>query len=167
MHRRMQFGRAGVRPMNTKVTMTARVGPVSALFSGRIVLTDVVAPTSYTLSFDGQGGAAGFAKGQTRVALVANDPGTRVDYQATAQVGGKLAQIGSRLIDGAAAKVADDFLPALPSGLGSSRRLRLATPFQRPPIAGYAPRCARCRCRLVLAAVIIAAMAIYWLTRPA
>jgi carbon monoxide dehydrogenase subunit G len=150
-----------------KVTMTARVGPVSALFSGRIVLTDVVAPTSYTLSFDGQGGAAGFAKGQTRVALVANDPGTRINYQAKAQVGGKLAQIGSRLIDGAAAKVADDFFARCAGRLGG----------QPPGAAGdavAAPTDSRLRAamrtmsvRLVLAAVIIAAMAIYWLTRPA
>ena len=92
-----------------RLTMTARVGPVSARFTGRIVLADIVAPTSYTLSFEGQGGAAGFAKGEARVTLSANEPGTRIDYQAKAQVGGKLAQIGSRLVDGAAAKVADDF----------------------------------------------------------
>ena len=92
-----------------RLTMTARVGPVSARFTGRIVLADIVAPTSYTLSLEGQGGAAGFAKGEARVTLADNNPGTRIDYQAKAQVGGKLAQIGSRLVDGAAAKVADDF----------------------------------------------------------
>src|ERR1700719_3779021 len=92
-----------------RLTMTARVGPVSARFNGRILLADIVAPTSYTLSFEGQGGAAGFAKGEARVTLADNNPGTRIDYQAKAQVGGKLAQIGSRLVDGAAAKVADDF----------------------------------------------------------
>src|SRR3977135_1290350 len=92
-----------------RMTMTARVGPVSARFTGRIVMADIVAPTSYTLSFEGQGGAAGFAKGEARVALADNNPGPRIDYQAKAQVGGKLAQIGSRLVDGAAAKVADDF----------------------------------------------------------
>src|SRR6202163_3658255 len=92
-----------------RLTMTARVGPVSARFTGRIVLADIVAPTSYTLSFEGQGGAAGFAKGEARVTLTANEPGTRIDYQVKSQVGGKLAQIGSPLGDGAAAKVADDF----------------------------------------------------------
>src|ERR1700682_3734077 len=92
-----------------RLTMTARVGPVSARFTGRIVLADIVAPTSYTLSFEGQGGAAGFAKGEARVTLTANEPGTRIDYQVKSQIGGKLAQIGSRLVDGAAAKVADDF----------------------------------------------------------
>src|ERR1700682_4308874 len=88
-----------------RMTMTARVGPVSARFTGRIVMAGIVAPTSYTLSFEGQGGAAGFAKGEARVALADNNPGTRIDYQAKAQVGGKLAQIASRLIDGAAGKV--------------------------------------------------------------
>src|ERR1700682_1846863 len=103
-----------------RMTMTARVGPVSARFTGRITMTDVVAPTSYTLSFEGQGGAAGFAKGEARVALADNNPGTRIDYQVKAQVGGKLAQIGSRLVDGAAAKVADDFFSRFVDRLGGS-----------------------------------------------
>src|ERR1700675_749982 len=101
-----------------RLTMTARVGPVSARFTGRIVLADIVVPTSYTLSFEGQGGAAGFAKGEARVTLAANNPGTRIDYQAKSQVGGKLAQIGSRLVDGAAAKVADDFFARFADRLG-------------------------------------------------
>ncbi len=150
-----------------RMTMTARVGPVSARFTGRITMTDVVAPTSYTLSFEGQGGAAGFAKGEARVALADNNPGTRIDYQVKAQVGGKLAQIGSRLIDGAAAKVADDFFARFADRLGGPP----------PAVAGDAvpaPTDSRVRAalhtmsvRLALAAVIIAAMAIYWLTRPA
>src|SRR5450631_818334 len=151
-----------------KVTMTARVGPVSARFTGRIVMTDIVAPTSYTLGFEGQGGAAGFAKGEARVSLAPNNPGTRIDYQAKAQVGGKLAQIGSRLVDGAAAKVADDFFARFverPSG---------PPPDAKAVAAGPAPTDVRVRSamrtmslRLALAAVIIAVMAIYWLTRPA
>ena len=76
------------------VAMTARVGPVSAKFSGRIVLSDIVPPTSYTITFDGQGGAAGFANGNAKVQLTPEGGGTRIDYQASAQVGGKLAQIG-------------------------------------------------------------------------
>src|SRR6266853_4650126 len=106
-----------------RLTMTARVGPVSARFAGRIILADIVAPTSYTLSFEGQGGAAGFAKGEARVTLTANEPGTRIDYQVKSQVGGKLAQIGSRLVDGAAAKVADDFFA------------RFVDRFGKPPAA--------------------------------
>jgi uncharacterized protein len=93
-----------------KAVVTARVGPVSARFSGRMTMTDIDAPNAYTLRFEGQGGAAGFANGQARVTLVPADDGhTSMTYAVTAQVGGKLAQIGSRLIDGAAAKIADDF----------------------------------------------------------
>ena len=67
-------------------------------------------PTGYTLKFEGQGGAAGFAKGEAKVSLAPADAGrTALSYTAKAQVGGKLAQIGSRLVDGAAAKMADDF----------------------------------------------------------
>jgi hypothetical protein len=73
-------------------------------------MTDSTPPTGYTLKFEGQGGAAGFANGEARVTLLpAADGQTTLTYVAKAQVGGKLAQIGSRLIDGAAAKLADDF----------------------------------------------------------
>ncbi|HEV2220424.1 MAG TPA: carbon monoxide dehydrogenase subunit G [Casimicrobiaceae bacterium] len=93
-----------------KVTMAARVGPVAARFTGRMAMSEVVAPTSYTLSFDGQGGAAGFAKGEARVSLAPSGADeTALTYVAKAQIGGKLAQIGSRLVDGVAAKMTDDF----------------------------------------------------------
>ena len=93
-----------------RVVMAARVGPVSARFNGRMSMADIREPESYTLQFDGQGGAAGFARGDARVTLkpLADDQ-TEMSYVAKAQIGGKLAQIGSRLIDGAAAKLADDF----------------------------------------------------------
>jgi uncharacterized protein len=93
-----------------RVVMAARVGPVSARFNGRMSMTDIREPETYTLQFDGQGGAAGFARGDARVTLtpVAGDQ-TEMSYVAKAQIGGKLAQIGSRLVDGAAAKMADDF----------------------------------------------------------
>src|SRR4051812_3003462 len=93
-----------------RVVMAARVGPVSARFNGRMSMTDIHEPETYTLKFDGRGGAAGFARGDARVTLtpVAGDQ-TEMAYVAKAQIGGKLAQIGSRLVDGAAAKMADDF----------------------------------------------------------
>jgi carbon monoxide dehydrogenase subunit G len=92
------------------VVMAARVGPVSARFTGRMTMSDVDAPRSYTLHFEGQGGAAGFARGQAHVALAPEgEQHTSMTYTAKAQVGGKLAQIGSRLVDGAAAKMTDDF----------------------------------------------------------
>ena len=156
-----------------RLTMTARVGPVSARFTGRIVLADIVAPTSYTLSFEGQGGAAGFAKGEARVTLSANEPGTRIDYQVKSQVGGKLAQIGSRLVDGAAAKVADDFFARFADRLGGPSPATVdagATNISANPMAAESQIRAALRSmsvRLALAAAIIAVMAIYWLTRPA
>jgi carbon monoxide dehydrogenase subunit G len=150
-----------------RMTMTARVGPVSARFTGRITMTDVVAPTSYTLSFEGQGGAAGFAKGEARVALADNNPGTRIDYQVKAQVGGKLAQIGSRLIDGAAAKVADDFFARFADRLGGPPPAAAGDAVPAPTDSRVQAALRTMSVRLALAAVIIAAMAIYWLTRPA
>jgi carbon monoxide dehydrogenase subunit G len=93
------------------VGMTAAVGPVKARFKGRMELTDIDAPHTYTIVFEGQGGAAGFSKGTAKVNL---EPGedadtTKLTYSAHAQVGGKLAQIGSRLVDGAARKIAGEF----------------------------------------------------------
>ena len=93
-----------------RAVVASKVGPVSARFTGRIALVDVVPPTRYTLKFEGQGGGAGFANGEAKVSLApANEGETALSYTARAQVGGKLAQIGSRLIDGAAAKMADEF----------------------------------------------------------
>jgi carbon monoxide dehydrogenase subunit G len=94
-----------------RIALAARVGPVAAKFTGRLQLADIDPPHGYTLSFDGQGGAAGFAKGEARVSLapVENGAATVLSYTVNAQVGGKIAQIGSRLVDGAAQKLADDF----------------------------------------------------------
>jgi hypothetical protein len=86
-----------------------KIGPVSARFSGKILLSDVVPLASYTLSFEGQGGAAGFGKGSSAVQLAPQDGGTLLSYTVKAQVGGKIAQLGQRLIDGAAKSMAEDF----------------------------------------------------------
>lgn len=90
-------------------TVVAKVGPVSAKFSGKVTLSDIDPPNGYTISGEGQGGVAGFGKGGAKVSLSDDGAGTLLRYTATAQVGGKLAQIGSRLVDSAAAKMADDF----------------------------------------------------------
>ena len=144
-----------------RVVMTARVGPVSAKFNGRILLCDVTPPLSYTMKLEGQGGAAGFANGEVRVALKSEDPGTRIEYSAQAQVGGKLAQVGSRLIDGAAAKVADDFFARLVERLGGAPQ---AVPL--PAIPADAVR-RRLWFRAAIIVLILVVLAIYWLTRPA
>src|SRR5437762_4390741 len=92
-----------------QVLMVARVGPVSAKFKGKLTLSDIKPPDSYSLSFEGQGGPAGFAKGGAQVRLSSQNEHTLLAYDVKASVGGKLAQIGSRLVDAAAKKVADDF----------------------------------------------------------
>jgi len=92
-----------------KLAMTAAVGPVKARFSGKLMLSDLNPPHAYTIAFEGSGGAAGFGKGSSQVHLAPEAGGTRLDYTAKATVGGKLAQVGSRLIDGVARKMAEDF----------------------------------------------------------
>lgn len=89
--------------------LTAKVGPVKARFKFKITLEDVDPPNGYTLNGEGQGGAAGFAKGSARVDLKETEEGTLLDYTVAATVGGKLAQLGARLIDGTAKKMADAF----------------------------------------------------------
>jgi uncharacterized protein len=89
--------------------VVARVGPVKASFSGKVSLTDLVPPESYTITGEGTGGVAGFAKGSAKVSLDDAGQETVLRYGVQAQVGGKLAQIGSRLIDATSRKMADDF----------------------------------------------------------
>jgi uncharacterized protein len=106
-----------VAPDLYELVMNARIGPVSARFKGRLTRSDVDEPRSYRITFDGQGGAAGFGKGVADVRLSEAPGGTLLDYEVSAQVGGKIAQIGSRLIDGAARKIADDFFSAFEAKL--------------------------------------------------
>ena len=101
-----------------RAVMAVRIGPVSARFSGVMRMTDMTPPTGYVLKFEGQGSPAGFANGEAKVTLVpASDDQTALIYAVKANVGGKIAQIGSRLIDGAAAKIADDFFAAFSAKL--------------------------------------------------
>lgn len=93
----------------SQVMMTARIGPVAAKFRGTLTLSDINEPHSYSIAFDGQGGVAGFGKGSAQVKLAPEGEHTRLSYAVKATVGGKLAQIGSRLVDAAAKKIADDF----------------------------------------------------------
>ena len=89
---------------------TIKVGPVKARWKGKVRLSDLDPPNSYRISGEGEGGVAGFAKGGAKVSLAdGNDGGTLLTYDVEAQIGGKLAQLGQRLIAGAAKKTADDF----------------------------------------------------------
>ncbi len=107
----------------------ARVGPVSASFSGKVTLSDLDPPNGCRIIGEGTGGAAGFAKGGATVRLADEGEGTKLSYKVEAQIGGKLAQIGSRLIDGAARKMADDFF----SNFATLVSARPPQPVPAPP----------------------------------
>ena len=100
--------------------VAAKVGPVSATFRGSVVLSDLDPPRSYTLTGQGQGGAAGFAKMGARVALKEEQGSTVLTYTASAEIGGKLASVGSRLVQTVAKKNADDFFSAFARHLGGT-----------------------------------------------
>ncbi len=95
--------------------LALKIGPMAARFNGKVTLTEVRPPESYTLSFEGQGGVAGFGKGSAQVRLqpAVEGAGCELVYTAQAQVGGKIAQMGQRLIDGVARSMADDFFSRL------------------------------------------------------
>jgi hypothetical protein len=101
-------------------TATLKIGPVKATFKGRVTLSELEPPSRCVMSGEGQGGMAGFAKGNAEVRLAPADGGTALSYTARANVGGKLAQIGQRLIDGAAKQIADDFFGRLAAQLSSA-----------------------------------------------
>jgi carbon monoxide dehydrogenase subunit G len=95
-----------------QATVRAAVGPVKATFKGRVQLLDLDPPNGYRISGEGQGGVAGFAKGGAIVRLEDAEGGTRLTYEVNAQIGGKLAQLGGRLVGGVAKKYADEFFAA-------------------------------------------------------
>ena len=96
-------------PNTYAVTTAIKIGPVAARFSGRVTLSDIVPPSSYKIGFDAQGGVAGFGKGEAAVKLAPAASGCELSYTVHSTVGGKIAQLGQRLIDGAAKSLAEDF----------------------------------------------------------
>lgn len=107
-----------------EVGMQLRIGPVSARFGGRVVLSEREPERSYRIAFEGQGGAAGFGKGTSSVHLVPTSDGCELHYDVNASVGGRLAQLGQRLIDAAARQVADDFFKRLEVQIRSITEIR-------------------------------------------
>ena len=120
-----------------------KIGPVSARFRGNLRMSEVNAPHGYTIHFDGQGGAAGFGKGSADVKLEAQgESTTRLAYLARATVGGKMAQIGSRLVDATAAKITDDFFKAFEAQVRSQLPAGVEAPVPReaaPAVRAPAP----------------------------
>ena len=147
------------------VGMALKIGPVSARFTGKITLSDIVAPHSYTISFEGQGGPAGHGKGNAKVKLTPNDAGCELAYTVHAQVGGKVAQLGQRLIDGAAKGMAEDFFKRFDQEM--QRR------FPPAPVAGAAPAAdvpveppkAALPAWVWIAGVVLAVAVVWWLVR--
>ncbi len=114
---------------------TQKIGPVKAKFKGRVTLSDLDPPNGYRISGQGDGGVAGFAKGGAAVKLAPTDNGTLLRYDVEAQIGGKLAQLGQRLINGAAKKVADDFFQRFAVAVGGAPVSETPVPQAPPPAA--------------------------------
>ncbi len=128
-----------VSPTELAAKVTAKVGPVKARFGGKVTLSDLDPPNGYKITGEGSGGAAGFAKGGATVRLADDGDGTRLTYVVEAHVGGKLAQIGSRLIDATARKMAEDFFTrfssivgGVPAAAAAEPEVALETAAQRP-----------------------------------
>ncbi len=148
-----------------------KVGPVSSRFKGKVTLSDLDPPNGYRISGEGSGGAAGFAKGGAAVKLTqADDGGTLLTYDVDATVGGKLAQIGQRLIDGTARKMADQFFSRFAEKVGRAEApAEAATPPEAEPAAAPAepggqepaPIGGMNRWIAIAAAVIIALLIVY------
>lgn len=126
------------------MVMAVKIGPVSARFNGKIALADVLPPNSYTLQFEGQGGAAGFGKGSAKVALAppSEGGGCELTYSATAQVGGKIAQVGQRLVDGVAKSMAEDFFKRFDEEMQRQHPQAYAAAAELPPEPAAAPAAA-------------------------
>ncbi|SMF31244.1 hypothetical protein SAMN02982917_1481 [Azospirillum oryzae] len=138
-----------VRQSDTEMTakVVAKVGPVSAKFAGKVTLSDLDPPNGYTITGEGSGGAAGFGKGGATVTLADDGGATLLSYTAKAQVGGKLAQIGSRLVDATARKMAEEFFarftqivgPA-PAETAPADTVSVAEPVAAPAATEAAPQ---------------------------
>ncbi len=127
--------------MKAKVRM--RIGPVSASFTGKVTLSDLDPPNGYKISGEGQGGAAGFAKGGAVVTLREDGAETVLNYNVDAQVGGKIAQVGARLIDGTARKLADEFFSKFATMVGGpppGETIAAAAPAAAPVASAAAQR---------------------------
>ena len=116
-----------VTPEEFRVVIKTAIGPLKARFQGSLKIAEALPPESCVMQFEGQGGAVGFGKGTSTVTLKETPEGTELSYEAKAQIGGKLAQVGSRLIDSVAKKMADDFFKAFQNELSPQDNKASAT----------------------------------------
>ena len=144
-----------------KATVITKIGPIKAKFSGQVTISDVNPPLSYTISGEGSGGAAGFAKGGAKVMLEENGLMTILRYEVQAEVGGKIAQLGGRLIDGTAKKLASEFfnnfqIAVSPQSLTNKAPVEVASTIRRSGAEAVPP--------LVLASIgVISFVILYFL----
>jgi uncharacterized protein len=148
-------------------TVQAKVGPVSARFNGSMTQTDVEAPNRCTMVFEGQGGVAGFAKGSADVTLEEAEGGTQLTYIADAKIGGKLAQMGARLLEGTARSMAEDFFgkfaAALATGQGDEGGADVSSEAVAPEADPAAPDGGSNRMWLIALVLLAVLVAVYWL----
>lgn len=141
-----------VSPVEKTARVMVKVGPVRARFAGRILLSDIVENESCAMGFEGSGGAAGMARGESQVTLTDEGADTRLSYSVKASVAGKLGQVGGRMIDAAAKQMADQFFnafqaqvaPTAPAGPAAAVEtgaadVPVAAPAPRPAATGAAP----------------------------
>jgi carbon monoxide dehydrogenase subunit G len=146
--------------------VTAKIGPIKTGFSGKVTLSELDPPNSYVISGEGSGGAAGFAKGSAAVKLTTVGNLTQLHYQVDAAVGGKLAQIGARLIDSTARKMAEDFFSTFVKIAENTSTANATTGNTAPtPIVASQPAQTRNnRILIVTALIVLAAAAAYYLS---
>ena len=140
-----------------RAVIVVAIGPTKSKFTGKLLLLDIDAPHSYRTSFEGSGGAAGTANGGAQVSLAPEGPGTRLNYVASVHVGGKLAQVGSRLIDGVAKKMADQFFQRFST---CSAGLQIVHPSERVVQSMSSPRP---YFKWAIAVTVIAGIVVLWL----
>jgi hypothetical protein len=156
-------------PTELQAKVTAKVGPVKARFGGKVVLSDLDPPNGYKITGEGSGGAAGFAKGGATVRLADDGAGTLLSYTVEAHVGGKMAQIGSRLIDATARKMADDFFSKLGTVVGGAAAPAAAAGAGPTAKAAAAPAPSARLSPLVwvVGLVVVLAIVLFYFTRAA
>jgi carbon monoxide dehydrogenase subunit G len=123
-----------------QAAVVAKIGPVKARFSGKVTLSNLDPPAGYTITGEGSGGAAGFAKGGADVKLSEDGAETVLDYDVHAQIGGKIAQLGSRLVDGVAKKLADEFFAAFAARVAADNAVGAAPSVASETAAIVAPQ---------------------------
>jgi carbon monoxide dehydrogenase subunit G len=156
------------------VSVAVKIGPVSAKFNGKVKLADIQAPVSYALQFEAQGGVAGFGQGESKVELMPREGGCELKYTVHSKVGGKIAQLGQRLIDGVAKSLAEDFFKRFDEALqikfvagGVTGDPSGASQVTAPSAASQAvaPRASNIRGLLVTVAAVVAVALLTWYLR--